>query len=297
MNNTMNNIEKLIQMATIEHMYAMLQKMKNDNHLKCNFTDESDFTDESEFTDESKKRQDNHTDLMDIRRDIDSYCTKAENSDKEIRSKISELNCKLNAFSDKMVHLITELAEIKSNVNNNKCLCQKQHLTSYPSQEEAHIKLKIEEKPSQEATSSIHSLNAEKEEEDEEEEEEEEEDEEEEEEEEEEVQVEEIEEVDDVGTEVEEVQVEKEEQVEEEEESEEEVGTEVDEVQVEEEEVDESEEEVDESEEEEEVFEIEIDDVTYFATHEENGILYEMTSDGDVGKKMGIIKDGEPIFN
>ena len=275
----MNNIEKLIQMATIEHMYAMLQKMKNDNHLKCNFTDES------------KKRQDNHTDLMDIRRDIDSYCTKAENSDKEIRSKISELNCKLNAFSDKMVHLITELAEIKSNVNNNKCLCQKQHLTSYPSQEEAHIKLKIEEKPSQEATSSIHSLNAEKEEE------EEEEDEEEEEEEEEEVQVEEIEEVDDVGTEVEEVQVEKEEQVEEEEESEEEVGTEVDEVQVEEEEVDESEEEVDESEEEEEVFEIEIDDVTYFATHEENGILYEMTSDGDVGKKMGIIKDGEPIFN
>jgi hypothetical protein len=52
-----------------------------------------------------------------------------------------------------------------------------------------------------------------------------------------------------------------------------------------------------EEEEEEEVFEIEIDDVTYFATHEENGILYEITSDGDVGKKIGIIKDGEPIFN
>ena len=50
-------------------------------------------------------------------------------------------------------------------------------------------------------------------------------------------------------------------------------------------------------EEEEEVFEIEIDDVTYFATGEENGILYEMTTDGDVGKKVGIIKDGEPIFN
>jgi hypothetical protein len=50
-------------------------------------------------------------------------------------------------------------------------------------------------------------------------------------------------------------------------------------------------------EEEEEVFEIEIDDVTYFATHEENGILYEIDSDGDVGKKVGIIKDGEPIFN
>jgi hypothetical protein len=48
---------------------------------------------------------------------------------------------------------------------------------------------------------------------------------------------------------------------------------------------------------EEEVFEIEIDDITYFATDEENGILYEMTKDGDIGKKVGIIKDGEPIFN
>jgi hypothetical protein len=56
-------------------------------------------------------------------------------------------------------------------------------------------------------------------------------------------------------------------------------------------------EEEEEEEEEEEVFEIEIDDVTYFATHEENGILYEITSDGDVGKKVGFIKDGEPIFN
>ena len=47
----------------------------------------------------------------------------------------------------------------------------------------------------------------------------------------------------------------------------------------------------------EEVFEIEIDDVTYFATDEENGILYEMDKNGDVGKKVGIIKDGEPIFS
>ena len=46
----------------------------------------------------------------------------------------------------------------------------------------------------------------------------------------------------------------------------------------------------------EEVFEIEIDDVTYYATSEENGILYEVDADGEVGKKVGIIKDGEPIF-
>ena len=63
------------------------------------------------------------------------------------------------------------------------------------------------------------------------------------------------------------------------------------------EEEEEVEEDEKEEEEEEEVFEIEIDDVTYFATHEENGILYEITSDGDVGKKIGIIKDGEPILH
>ena len=50
-------------------------------------------------------------------------------------------------------------------------------------------------------------------------------------------------------------------------------------------------------EEDEEVFEIEIDDVTYYATDEENGILYEVDKDGEVGKKVGIIKDGEPIFS
>ena len=49
--------------------------------------------------------------------------------------------------------------------------------------------------------------------------------------------------------------------------------------------------------EDEEVFEIEIDDVTYYATHEENGILYAVEKDGDVGPQVGIIKDGEPIFS
>ena len=47
----------------------------------------------------------------------------------------------------------------------------------------------------------------------------------------------------------------------------------------------------------EEVFEIEIDDVTYYATSEENGILYAVEEDGEVGKQVGIIKDGEPIFS
>lgn len=45
-----------------------------------------------------------------------------------------------------------------------------------------------------------------------------------------------------------------------------------------------------------ELFEIEIDDELYLCSNEENGMLYEITRDGDVGKKIGIIKDGEPIF-
>jgi len=64
----------------------------------------------------------------------------------------------------------------------------------------------------------------------------------------------------------------------------------------EQEEVKEEEAKEEEEQESEEVFEIEIDDVTYFATDEENGILYEVGPDGDVGKQVGIIKDGEPIF-
>ena len=52
-----------------------------------------------------------------------------------------------------------------------------------------------------------------------------------------------------------------------------------------------------EEDEDEEVFEIEIDDDTYFTNNEENGILYEIDENGEPGKKVGIIKDGEPIFS
>jgi len=79
---------------------------------------------------------------------------------------------------------------------------------------------------------------------------------------------------------------------EEEEEVEEESVAEEEEEEVEVEE-DEEEEEVDE---EEEVFEIEIDDITYYATNEENGPLYEVDKDGDPGNKVGYLKDGEPFF-
>ena len=100
-----------------------------------------------------------------------------------------------------------------------------------------------------------------------------------------------------------EISDESEEEASEEEASEDEVGASVEEDVKEEQHVaaavavEEVEEEEEKEEEEEEVFEIEIDDITYYATHEENGILYEVDKDGEVGKKVGIIKDGEPIFS
>ena len=49
-------------------------------------------------------------------------------------------------------------------------------------------------------------------------------------------------------------------------------------------------------EEEEEVFEIEIDDKTYYTNNEENGIIYEALPNDEVGDKIGYLKDGEPFF-
>jgi ABC-type multidrug transport system fused ATPase/permease subunit len=57
------------------------------------------------------------------------------------------------------------------------------------------------------------------------------------------------------------------------------------------------EDDVEEVKEDEEVFEIEIDDVTYFTNNEENGILYKVDETGEPGKQIGIIKEGEAIFS
>ena len=48
--------------------------------------------------------------------------------------------------------------------------------------------------------------------------------------------------------------------------------------------------------EDEEYIEIDIDDVTYCTNNEENGFIYQLTEDGDVGDKVGYLKDGEPFF-
>ena len=48
--------------------------------------------------------------------------------------------------------------------------------------------------------------------------------------------------------------------------------------------------------EDEELFEIDIDDVTYCTNNEENGFIYQLSEDGDVGSKVGYFKEGEPFF-
>ncbi len=49
-------------------------------------------------------------------------------------------------------------------------------------------------------------------------------------------------------------------------------------------------------EDEEDVFEIEIDDVTYCTNNEDNGFIWELTDEGEQGNKVGYLKDGEPFF-
>jgi hypothetical protein len=223
-----------------------------------------------------------------------SVIASLENDNKCLQNTIKTLITRISILEN-------EIKDLKNNTENSdnkyEYLCAKlrgqQKLTSYPGfskqdptvtrmDTEPHIILKIEEKNIDIDIDNTFTESLEKEllhdatveEEESEEEEEESEEEESEEEEEEEVVKEEVVKEEEVKGLVKEES--------EEEESEEEVQTE---------------EEQEEQEQEEEVFEIEIDDITYFATDEENGILYAMTKDGDVGEKVGIIKEGEPIFS
>ena len=50
-----------------------------------------------------------------------------------------------------------------------------------------------------------------------------------------------------------------------------------------------------EEEEEEDIFEIDIDDVTYCTNNETTGFIYELT-DGEMGDKVGYFNNGEPFF-
>ena len=54
--------------------------------------------------------------------------------------------------------------------------------------------------------------------------------------------------------------------------------------------------EEEEEEEEEELFEIEIEDITYCTNDEENGVIWELTEEGEQGKKVGYLDKGEACF-
>jgi hypothetical protein len=107
----------------------------------------------------------------------------------------------------------------------------------------------------------------------------------------------------DASKEEEEEEEEEEEDEEDEEDSEKEEDSEEEEEEEEEEEDEEDEGEEEEEKEEEEketatadMFEIEIDDVTYFTNDEEDGYIHAVDKNGKPGKKVGYLKDGEPFF-
>ena len=46
----------------------------------------------------------------------------------------------------------------------------------------------------------------------------------------------------------------------------------------------------------EEYIEIEIDEKNYCTNNEDNGYIYNLNQDGEIGVKVGYLKDGEPFF-
>ena len=274
---TLNNLEKLIQMATIEQMYGMIQKMRDDFSGSISPVDNS--------------RDKLNTDCIEICNDLKERVSNLEKTNTQLLSIIGTLTTKVSTFESSIHSLASEP------INEQKQILKGQQLlTRYfdSPKEEEHIKLKIVEVLEEKSTTNINVIEQEEQEVEEEEAEEE------------------VEEEAEVEVEAEEeVEVVEDEVVEDDVVTDEAVTDVVEEEQADEESDADSEEEVrtndeieevptldvkNDEEEEEEVFEIEIDDVTYFATDEENGILYAVTDDGDIGEKVGILKDGEPIF-
>ena len=122
---SLDNLEKLIQMATIEHMYSMLQKISN----KSIDTEKQNYTESSTNTYATTNTYANTN--------TNTYANTYTNND-EI---ITRLNSRVNQLETEMTNLRLsveeELTQLRSNTNNNsKYLCQQirgqQVLTSYP---------------------------------------------------------------------------------------------------------------------------------------------------------------------
>jgi hypothetical protein len=327
--NTTNNLERLIQMAAVEQMYSMMQKLKENN--ECVMLPEKH---------KEKERLEEIQEIQEMQRQLIKLFQQIQEVQRQQINNILESVSVLNIEIKQLNCLLKKEKETDDKPEPLSPIVGQTLITDYPifiKREKEHIKLKIEEIDNKEKeetdddfnpvliTCSNITLNNDETKEiivvdddevDEVDEDNEEDDEDE---------VVDDEVVDDelsVGEELgehetEEMKPETEEikpETEENLSSEEEVCTDEDDdtngkelveeikeddkdVEDEEEEKEDDEEEKEDEEEDEEVFEIEIDDVTYFATGEENGVLYEMTKDGEVGKKVGIIKDGDVIFS
>ena len=140
---SLDNLEKLIQMATIEHMYSMLQKMTNNTNCDSTFSKnrDSDFS-KNCITDEFLKKIHKYDTIIDSLT-VKVYDLEHTNCDSkncitdELIKKIHNYDTVISTLSVKVNNLEKELEEIKSNTNNNsKYLCQQirgqQVLTSYP---------------------------------------------------------------------------------------------------------------------------------------------------------------------
>ena len=240
---SLNNIEKMLQIATIEQLYGMLQKMQSNNVQSNNAeTNNLDNSTNNSFTTLLNEMQSNTKQL------INNMLVVQQTQHSSFILMMNDLNSRFSKLEQRLEEIYSH-NETNTTTNNNIVQINgQQKLTKYDgfiksnkeSLKEENIKLNIKE-----LENNVHHEQV--------------------------------------------LEEELEEQQEVEEEEEEELEVEV------EEELEEEQDELEE-EEEEEVFEIEIDDVTYFATDENNGVLYEVDKDGDVGKKVGIIKDGEPIF-
>lgn len=277
MSNTTNNLERLIQMAAVEQMYAILQKMR-ENEPALNFPSSVLPKEQEQGLPKEQKQGLPKEQEQGLPNDALKELTEQREQINQLLETVSGLKLEI----EQLRVLLQKQKEDDSDTMAGKNEMANQTLiTDYKmffKTETESIKLKIEEIPIKEEPDS---------------------------------------EVDDelsVGEElgeheeldtcvIVEAKEEKQEtndvqikEIEVHEDTEEEVGTDEDE-QKEPDKKPEVKEEEEDEEEEEEVFEIEIDDVTYFATGEENGVLYEMTTDGEVGKKVGIIKDGDVIFN
>jgi hypothetical protein len=305
--NSLDHIEKLIQMTAIEQMYSLIQKMRTDMKTDMKTDTKTDMKTDTK-TDMSVQTV---VDTSHSNNELNERIQQLETQNNRLVKTVNELMLKINSFEAEFQNL-----QKTNSTPDNQLLRGQTLLTNYSGfmknavpqileepdskTDIEHIRLKIEDcevvhvaddnntsillepksdepeyAPASDTESEVHTNEDVEEVE-----------------EVEEVEQEEVEEVEEVEEDEEEV-----EEVEQEEVEQEEVE-EVEEEEVEEEEVEEEKEEQEQKEDEEveEVFEIEIDDVTYFATDEENGILYAVTKDGDVGKKVGILRDGEPIF-